>query len=271
MQNGVHFISGMPRSGSTLLAALLLQNPRFHAGMTSPVGGLVTSLLGQMSGSAEHAVFLNEAKRRAILKGVFDSYYADVHPHKLVFDTHRVWCSKMPALADLYPDAKVIACVRHAPWVIDSIERLVRTNKFEPSGIFNYDPTGTVYSRSEGLSAGAGMVGYAWNALREAFYGEHSDRLMLLTYETLTDKPEEAMTAVYDFVGEPAFTHDFENVEYSADEFDARLGTPGLPRVGRRVEHAERRTVLPPDLFRRYENDSFWRDPKLNPRGVRIV
>ncbi|MBU0835751.1 MAG: sulfotransferase, partial [Gammaproteobacteria bacterium] len=27
-----HFISGLPRSGSTLLAALLRQNPRFHAG-----------------------------------------------------------------------------------------------------------------------------------------------------------------------------------------------------------------------------------------------
>ena len=44
MQNGIHFISGLPRSGSTLLAALLLtQNPALHAGITSPVGSLVTS------------------------------------------------------------------------------------------------------------------------------------------------------------------------------------------------------------------------------------
>ncbi|WP_333154680.1 sulfotransferase [Microcoleus sp. B9-D4] len=33
------FISGLPRSGSTLLAALLRQNPRFHSAMTSPIGG----------------------------------------------------------------------------------------------------------------------------------------------------------------------------------------------------------------------------------------
>jgi len=32
-----HFISGLPRSGSTLLSAILRQNPRFYAGMTSPV------------------------------------------------------------------------------------------------------------------------------------------------------------------------------------------------------------------------------------------
>ena len=40
MDNGLHFISGLPRSGSTLLAAILRQNPRFHAAMSSPVGSL---------------------------------------------------------------------------------------------------------------------------------------------------------------------------------------------------------------------------------------
>jgi hypothetical protein len=36
-----HFISGLPRAGSTLTAAILRQNPRFHAGMSSPVAGPV--------------------------------------------------------------------------------------------------------------------------------------------------------------------------------------------------------------------------------------
>ena len=49
MQHGIHFISGLPRSGSTLLAALLRQNPRFHSGMTSPVGSLYLALLGEMT------------------------------------------------------------------------------------------------------------------------------------------------------------------------------------------------------------------------------
>jgi sulfotransferase len=45
MKNGIHFISGLPRSGSTLLAALLLQNPTLHAGITSGVGSLVGTIL----------------------------------------------------------------------------------------------------------------------------------------------------------------------------------------------------------------------------------
>ena len=48
-----HFISGLPRSGSTLLAAILRQNPRFHAGMTSPVGSLFSGMLQQFAAGTE--------------------------------------------------------------------------------------------------------------------------------------------------------------------------------------------------------------------------
>ena len=98
MQNGVHFISGLPRSGSTLLAALLRQNPRFHAGMSSPVGSLFMALQGAMSKRNEAAVFIDEAQKRELLKGLFDNYYHAIHPNKLVFDTNRAWCTKLPAL-----------------------------------------------------------------------------------------------------------------------------------------------------------------------------
>jgi sulfotransferase len=272
MDNGIHFISGLPRAGSTLLAALLRQNPAIHASMTSPVGSLFTALLREMSQGNETAVFLDDARREALLRGLFDGYYRDLHPQKLVFDTNRLWTSKLPALAALFPAARVICCVRHVPWVLDSIERLVRRNRFELSKIFNFEPGGTVYSRIEGLGSGAGMIGFAWNALREAFYGEESDRILLLTYETLTATPQLALDAVYDFIGAARFTHDPDHVAYDeATEFDARLGTPGLHEVGARVQPQSRATILPPDLFRRFEPDSFWRDPAMNLRKVRIV
>lgn len=271
MNNGIHFISGLPRSGSTLLAALLRQNGRFHAGMTSPLGSLVAALLRQMSQENETSVFIDDAQRQAILTSVFTAYYHREHTDRLVFDTNRLWCSKMPLLTSLFPSAKVIACVRRVPWILDSIERLVRRNRFEPSQVFNFDPAGTVYSRVEGLGAGNGMVGFAWNALREAFFGEETDRLLLLTYETLTADPPRAMRAVYDFLEEPYFAHDFENVAYDAREFDARLGLTGLHDVRTSVRAVERKTILPPDLFKRVEADSFWMDPTVNFRGVRVV
>ena len=81
----------------------------------------------------------------------------------------------------------------------------------------------------------------------------------------------EAIAAVYDFIGEKPFAHDFENIEFDAAEFDRRLGTPGLHTVGRRVVREERQTLLPPALVHKYENDAFWRDPARNPNKVRVV
>ncbi len=44
-----HFISGLPRSGSTLLAAILRQNPRFHAGISSSLPPLFTDAMEVMA------------------------------------------------------------------------------------------------------------------------------------------------------------------------------------------------------------------------------
>ena len=67
----LHFISGLPRSGSTLLAGILRQNPRFHAAMTGPVAGWSTVLLNAMGPQNETAVFLDEERKaRAPAGGV---------------------------------------------------------------------------------------------------------------------------------------------------------------------------------------------------------
>ena len=273
MRNGIHFISGLPRAGSTLLATLLRQNPRFSAGMTSPVGGLFNAMLTATSARNEGAVFIDDDQRQRLLRAVFDAYYAGIHPTQLVFDTNRQWTAKLATLANLFPAAKVVCCVRNPAWVLDSIESLIRRNPFELSGIFNYEPGGTVYSRVEGLSKGDGMAGFAWNALREAVYGPHADRLLLVRYESLTANPLGTLAAIYHFIGEPMFAHDPEHIEpaYDMIEFDMRLGTPGLHHVRSAVRPETRASILPPDLFAKYENDAFWDDRAQLPAAVRIV
>src|SRR3974390_3527475 len=99
MQNGIHFISGLPRSGSTLLSAILRQNPAFHAAMTSPVGALYMALERAMSRNNETSIVLNAAQRRAILHGVFAGYYHETCPTTLIFDTNRLWCARVAALS----------------------------------------------------------------------------------------------------------------------------------------------------------------------------
>ena len=258
MDKRFHFISGLPRSGSTLLSALLRQNPRFHAGITSPTAPLFANMVTQLSAGSEFASVITIDQRRRLLRGLFDNYYADVD-RDVIFDTSRMWCARMPAVMDLFPNAKVIACVRNVAWVMDSIERLYRANPYENTKLFNDDTErNTVYSRVETLAQRNRLVGFAWTALKEAYYGEHARSLLLIDYDLLAQAPEKCMGLVYDFIGEPHFQHDFENVQYDAPEFDEALGLRGLHKVRSKVEPLARRTVLPPDLFEQYAALSFW-------------
>lgn len=266
-----HFISGLPRSGSTLLAALLRQNPRFHAGMTSPVGALFSGMQSQFSAGSEFAPVIDVVQRRRLLRGIFESYYADQADKEVIFDTNRLWCSRLPALLDLFPSAKVIACVRSVAWVMDSIERLYRANPFENTKLFNDDiERNTVYSRVDTLAQRNRLVGFAWAALKEAYFGEHASSLLLVEYDLLSQAPDKVMRLVYEFLGETWFPHDFENVQYDAPEFDEALGLAGLHRVRPKIAAEPRPTILPPDLFEQYGKLSFWRDAQSAANVIRI-
>lgn len=264
-----HFISGLPRSGSTLLSAILLQNPRFHAGMTSPLGSLFSSVLEQCSAGSEYGAVIDTAMRRRLLRGLFESFYADKADKPLVFDTNRQWSSRLPAIRDLFPQAKVIACVRNVAWVMDSLERLYRANPYENTKLFSdAAERNTVYSRCETLAQRNRLVGFAWAALKEAYYGEHAESLLIVDYDLLSQAPERVLRLVYDFIGEPWFEHDFEHLAYDAPAFDQGLGLAGLHTVKLKVALQSRRTILPPDLFKQYADLSFWLDGSASAANV---
>ncbi|HEY9040987.1 MAG TPA: sulfotransferase [Rheinheimera sp.] len=259
MSKRVHFISGLPRSGSTLLAGILRQNPRFHAAMSSPVAGLINGLLEQMGAASESYSFFDDAKRKAICSAVFDAYYQ--HNDKaLIFDTNRNWTARMHQLVELVDDFKVICCVRNPAWIMDSFETIYRKNPFDYSRMFSPATRQTVYSRCESLIAAGGAVGAAWTALKEAYYGEFSDRLLLVDYELLCLHPERTLELIYRFLGETPFKHDFDNVAYEENEFDQNLGVKGLHSVKKKVSFTSRRSILPPDLFVKYQQMDFWQD-----------
>jgi sulfotransferase len=252
----IHFIAGLPRSGSTLLAAILRQNPRFHAGMTSPAGSIFRQIEIATAGNIETAVFVSDEQRDRMLR---QAIVADWQIEKTHFDTNRFWCARLPVLARLFPESKVIACVRDCGWIYDSFERLYRRNGMRASGIYNWDTTGTVYTRTVALAASGGVVGFSLDALREACASEEKDRLLLIEYEDLCKAPGHTLKRIYRFIGEQPFAHDFDHVEYSAGEFDKQLGAKGLHDVNGKVEWRPRKTILPPDLFARYDKDQFWR------------
>lgn len=165
---------------------------------------------------------LSRERRSDILKGLFQSYYGR-HDEEVVFDTNRAWTAQLPALMQLFPDARLICTVRDVAWVLDSLERQYTGNAFENTKLFNSPASSNR------------LVGFAYRALREACRGEHAARLVMVDYDLLTAAPGEVIRLLHQFLGEPEFEHDFNNVVYDAPEFDAQLGLSGFHRVRRGV------------------------------------
>src|SRR5579872_2982553 len=141
----IHFISGLPRSGSTLLAAIFRQNPKVYASIQSPVADICSTLLRGMS-STESAIFVSDEQRKRVLKASVEAYYADISETMLILDSNRTWCALLPALVQLFPDCRIICCVRNPAWILDSLERLVQRNALLASKMFGHD-VGSVYNR----------------------------------------------------------------------------------------------------------------------------
>ena len=116
-----------------------------------------------------------------------------------------------------------------------------------------------------------GLIGFPLNAMKQAMHGPEASRILLLPYDMLVGNPAATMEAVYAFTGLPFFRHDFENLRFDTRDFDARLGTPGLHDIRPRVAAEERKTILPPDLWERYERQSIWRMPEFNTTSTQVA
>jgi len=258
MDKKYHFITGLPRSGSTLLSSILRQNPRFHASITDPLATLVKGVIetSQDGPGMKHEVPIE--RRKNLVRSLFEGYYKDVDK-EVCFNTNRAWTLLSGVTGDLYPDSRMIVCVRDINWILDSFEVAHRRNPFSTNTATG-GHTGTVYSRAEALMEDKGIVGFPYVGLKQAITGpvNERNRLMLVEYEMLCKDPEKMMKAIYAFINEPYYEHDFNNVEASWDEYDAEIGIK-LHDVKKKVEFKQREFILPPDILSKYANMEVWR------------
>jgi len=253
-----HFISGLPRSGTTLLSTILKQNPKFESSISGPLARYARAVIQESSSQGGYRTECPPEKRKKIISGIFDSYYDD--PNKEVaFNVNRGWGLLLPTIKDLYPDSKMILCVRDIGWILDSFETLVRKNPYEFTSMFSPEENINVYSRCETLLRNDRTLGFAYGAVKQAITSEHKDSIMILDYVQLASYPEQTVKSIYNFIGEEYYEHDFNSVETSYDEFDEEVGLPGLHTTRKRVQYIERDSIIPPDIWQRVTGMEVWK------------
>jgi sulfotransferase len=191
-----------------------------------------------------------------MVKSLIDGYYQDVE-QPVCFNTNRAWTLLTTQIKHLYPKAKLIVCVRDINWVLNSFETAHRKYPMATNTVTG-GPGKTVYDRVQVLMEDTGVVGFSYVGIKQAISGAERNCLMLVEYDNLCKAPKATMEAIYHFISEPYFNHDFNNVENTWDEYDKEIGIP-LHQVRKKVEIVPRKFILPPDILNKYANMEVWR------------
>jgi len=262
--NRYFFISGLPRSGSTLLSSILRQNHCFYADISSPVANIFDSIIDGLT-CYENSQNIDENIRKDSIKGFLNGYYNHVDK-QIVFDSNRSWTSRTSLLKTLFPDTKIICCVRDIPWILDSFERISNHNSLYTNTFVHEESLPSVETRTMSMMDPV-KTGQIYKPLKwlEEGLAANPDMIYLVEYEDLCKNPEQTMKKIYNFLNMEYYPHDYDNVEYKNESFDLSFGMRDLHTVRKKVEYKPRKTILPQSVWDKYEGLEFWRDiNKLN-------
>lgn len=271
-----YFISGLPRSGSTVLRSLLNQNPRFYAGPASPVLSTMYSIESHLQQDELFHAHPKPQQANLIISSVIHQFYSDVN-NPVVFDSNRAWPARVPYIEGyLKQEPKIICTVRDYEEILTSFEILLQKNPYQhgqrrvdfiTEQLVKLNIPLTLENRCEYIAGPQGILGQSANAIQEGIQQGHLNKIHFVEYKNLINNPEQTLNSIYQFLGEKPFKHTFDNLENQTREQD--LNTYGLANMHEvRPElksiSANPNQVLPQSILEKCKNTDFWRRLPIN-------
>jgi len=219
-------ISGLPRSGSTLLCQILNMNPAFNATQTSPIMEML---------AAHQSVFSHSPSFKAVdrldyyqnfaaaQKAFIDSYYKG---DKVIFDKNRAWPGFFMKLDKILAneDAKVIWTYRKIEHCISSMENQHRKYPLiqfpDEQGGANMN---SLEGRINAWTGDGGILTRPIYQLHDAVEMGYGDRILIIDYDDLCIDTQATMNKIHKFLGYKKFNYDsksFVDLKQSTHEHD---------------------------------------------------
>lgn len=240
MQNTYHFISGLPRTGSTLLSAVLSQNPAIYAGGNSALCQLMWDTQQSCRNTSHQQLAATgkfEIVQKRLCSALPDAYYAEVSD-KVVFDKCRSWTlpDNMDMIADYITEhPKVLVLVRPIADIISSFVELNTKN-----GVETKDFSGFLQDWSEPIMRSYNGV----MAAKQMNEGE----FLFIDYDAMVSDMPTTLDRIYAFTGMKAYTHDLDSIAVLDPEDDSVYGLNGMHEVrshiGKRRVHVDLPTEI---------------------------
>jgi sulfotransferase len=205
-------LSGLPRSGSTLLSSILSQNPDIHAEGNSAVCQMIWDLDQSCSYNCKEQLQATNRQQTKfnVISSIPHIYYKDV-TCSIIIDKCRSWT--IPAnlyLIQKYITAnpKIIVLERPLIDIIKSFVNLRKENNWE----------GDI---EEGLlDDGSEPIVRSFHGVKWAKENNANNTFLFIEYDDLINNTKETINKIYSFIEEPIFEHDFNNITNKHPEDD---------------------------------------------------
>ena len=202
------FLVAQPRSGNTLFASIMNQNPEIVCTPNS----ITLEIMKDLFLLKDTDVFQNYPDHKSlnnILDAVFDIYYKD-WPQRIIIDRGPVMTPGNFALMQKHfkRPFKCIVILRNLMDVLASYMKWYTEN---PDAFVNRFNLKNDEEKLNMIMNKNGAVAKDLDAIKNAF--NYPDICHFVKYDDLVTKPEEEIKKIYQFINVPYFEHRFDNLQ----------------------------------------------------------
>jgi len=269
-----YFMSGLPRSGSTLLSSILNQNPRFYSGPSSPVLSTMFAVENHLIKDELFHGYPKTEQANQIISNIIRQFYSDV-TQEVIIDKNRAWTARVPYIEGYIGQrAKIICPVRDIDEILTSMIMMIRRNPYkEGNPRINFIDEQLIKlniplnddNRCEYIASPDGILGQSLNAIVECFNQGFGDRIYFIEYKDLTNNPEKTLTDLYGFLGEEYYEHTFDNLtNYNRENDMQTYGLADMHEVRKQLKNTapSPEEILSPYILEKCVGMDFWRQDK---------
>lgn len=264
-------MAGLPRSGSTLLSAILNQNPDIYSGAQTDFNRIMLNIYHETQRSESFASGYNPEGYVNLMRQVLNNFYFNVDK-KYVIDKNRTWgtIDNIKLLDLLSNDVKIICPVRPILEILASFVELASKNpnnfidrkiKDIPAGY--YRPIND--ARCDVLMADNDSLQHSIFSIATALLPEHRHKFHFVKYEDLVSSPDQSMNKIYDFLNIPKFKHNFNNLKWNEMPNEVNVfGISNMHSVKPTLKHSQTDTSILSDYVKgKYNNALDFLNPIL--------
>ena len=261
MDKTFFFMAGLPRSGSTLLSAILNQNPDIMVTSQTDTPMMMMALYSQMQVTESYHVGFEPEGFNNIMAKLPATFYNHIEKPYII-DKNRVWGTpdNLQLASMISNPVKIIAPVRPILEILASFVRLAEKNpnNFVDQLLPNY-PANQYRTRNDArcdaLMAADKNLEYNILSIASALIKEHQNKFHFVAFADLISKPEKVIKAIYDFLEIPFFEHTFSNLSWNAMPNESSVfGIENMHFVRSSIDRSKTETSILSDYIRsKYE------------------